>query len=167
MLIRLVNVIGSPGSVVPIFLKQIEERRPVTVTHPGSDPVVYVVERSRPCDPGGGTAELEGRILVPELGAQTRITDLAAPLSVLPEVPIVFTGCRPGDKLTEELVSKTETIEGTIEGRLQLVRTCRLQPGDSKRSCNGSAIASRLTMFPDSFETPSAVPEYVPSGLLR
>ena len=128
--IRLVNVIGSPGSVVPIFQKQIEEGRAVTVTHPDAtrwfmslDEAVHAILMS-------GAADVEARILAPDLGTQTRIIDLAKSLIGAAEVPIVFTGCRPGDKLTEEIVSKAETKEGSIEGGLQLIRTCRLQPGE-------------------------------------
>src|SRR5579862_7823620 len=128
--IRLVNVIGSPGSVVPIFLKQIAERRPVTVTH--SDATRWFMSLNEAVDAilARGTAEVEGRILVPELGTQTRIVDLAKSLIGSAQVPIVFTGCRPGDKLTEEIVSNNETKEGTIEGRLQVVRTCGLEPAE-------------------------------------
>jgi FlaA1/EpsC-like NDP-sugar epimerase len=91
---------------------------------------------------------------VPEVGEQTRIADLAAFLIGTAEVPIVFTGCRPGDKLTEELVSKSET--------------CRLQPVELEEVMQrlGDSIASRDV--PALIRTLcSVVPEYVPSVLLR
>src|SRR5579863_1913659 len=127
--IRLGNVLGSTGSVVPIFLKQIAEHRPVTVTHPEATRWFMSLTEAVDAILASGMAELEGRILVPELGAPTRITDLAKLLIGEAEIPIVFTGCRPGDKLTEELMSKTETVEGTM-GPLQVIRTCRLQPSE-------------------------------------
>jgi FlaA1/EpsC-like NDP-sugar epimerase len=165
--IRLGNVIGSTGSVVPIFLKQIAERRPVTVTHP--DATRWFMSLSEAVDAilASGVAELEGRILVPELGTPTRITDLAKLLIGEVEVPIVFTGCRAGDKLTEELVFKSETSEGTI-GPLQVIRTCRLQPKEVDQ------IMKQLCDCIHSHDVHglirtlrSVVPEYVPSDLLR
>jgi FlaA1/EpsC-like NDP-sugar epimerase len=158
--IRLVNVIGSPGSVVPIFLRQIAERRPVTVTHPQASrwfmtlsEAVEAILATGPAKIGG--AEPAGRILVPELGEQTRITDLATLLiGEAADVTIVFTGCRPGDKLTEELVSGTEA--------------CRLQPVELEKIMQrlGESIASHD--IPGLIRTLCAVvPEYVPSGLLR
>jgi len=105
---------------------------------------------------------------VPEVGEPTRIVDLAKSLIGAAEVPIVFTGCRPGDKLTEELVSKTETKEGTIEGPLQVFKTFRLQPAELE------GIIERLSGCIASHDVPglirtlgSVVPEYVPSDLLR
>ncbi len=152
--IRLVNVIGSPGSVVPIFLRQIAERSPVTVTHPEAARWFMTLKEAVAAILAGGRAEVEGRILAPELGEPTLIADLAAFLIGAAEVPIVFTGCRPGDKLTEELVSKSDT--------------CRLQPaeledimqqlGDSIASHDVRALIRTLS---------AVVPEYVPSVLLR
>jgi FlaA1/EpsC-like NDP-sugar epimerase len=152
--IRLVNVIGSPGSVVPIFLRQIAERRPVTVTHPEAARWFMSLNEAVRVILAAGTDEAEGKILVPEVGEQTRIVDLAKFLIGAAEAPIVFTGCRPGDKLTEELVSQSET--------------CRLQPGELEevieRLCD--SIASRD--IPALIRTLcSVVPEYVPSVLLR
>lgn len=170
--IRLVNVIGSPGSVVPIFLRQIAERRLVTVTHPEATRWFMTLNETVDAILASGAAEIEGRILVPELGAPTRITDLATALIGAAEVPpaevtMVFTGCRPGDKLTEELVSKRETQEGTM-GPFQVIGTCRLQPAELEE------IMRRLCDCIASHDVPglirtlcSVVPEYVPSAVLR
>jgi FlaA1/EpsC-like NDP-sugar epimerase len=152
--IRLVNVVGSPGSVVPIFLRQIAERRPVTVTHPEATRWFMSLREAVAAILAAGTDETEGRILVPELGEQTRIADLAAFLIGAAEVPIVFTGCRPGDKVTEELVSKSDT--------------CRLQRRKLEEIMQrlGDRIASRDV--PGLIRTLCAVvPEYVPSDILR
>ena len=165
--IRLVNVIGSPGSVVPIFLQQIAERRPVTVTHP--EAIRWFMSLNETVDAilAAGEAELEGRILVPELGVATRIADLAAFLIGTQEVPIVFTGCRPGDKLTEELVSKTETKEGTT-GPLQVIRTCQVQPAEVDEIIERLGDCITSNDVPELIRTLCAVvPEYVPSSLLR
>jgi len=165
--IRLGNVIGSTGSVVPIFLRQIAERRPVTVTHPEATRWFMTLNETVHAILASGTAELEGRILVPELGVPTRIADLATFLIGAAEVPIVFTGCRPGDKLTEELVAKSETIEGTTDS-LQVISTCRLQPAQLEEimrrlcACIGSHYVPALIQT-----LCSVVPEYVPSAIFR
>ncbi len=167
--IRLVNVIGSPGSVVPIFLKQIAERRPVTITHPEATRWFMSLNEAVALILAGGTAELEGRIFIPEPGEPTRIADLAALLTgEAADIPIVFTGCRPGDKLAEELVSKTETKEGTIPGPLDVIRTCRLQPAEVEEIMRqlGDCVASHDV--PGLIRSLcSIVPEYVSSSVLR
>jgi FlaA1/EpsC-like NDP-sugar epimerase len=114
-----------------------------------------------------GIAEPEGRIFVPELGAPTRITDLAKLLIGEAEVPIIFTGCRPGDKLTEELVSQNETIDGT-SGPLQVIRTCRLQPSEIGQIMNRLCDCIHSNDVPELIRMLcTVVPEYVPSDLLR
>jgi FlaA1/EpsC-like NDP-sugar epimerase len=152
--IRLVNVIGSPGSVVPIFLRQIAGRRPVTVTHQEAARWFMSLNEAVAAILAAGMEESGGKILLPEVGEQTRIADLAASLIGTAEVPVVFTGCRPGDKLTEELVSKSDT--------------CRLQPVELEE------IIERLSGCIASQDVPAlirtlcaVVPEYVPSVLLR
>jgi len=166
--IRLVNVVGSPGSVVPIFLQQIAERRPVTVTHSDATRWFMSLSEAVAAILASGAAEMEGRILAPELGEQTRIADLATLLIGAAEVPIVFTGCRPGDKLTEELVAQSEMKEENIRGPLQVIRTCRLGPAEI------GEIMQRLGDSIASHDVPglirmlcSVVPEYVPSDILR
>jgi FlaA1/EpsC-like NDP-sugar epimerase len=167
--LRLCNVRGSPGSVVPIFLRQIAKRRPVTVTHPDATRWFMSLNQAVLAILAGGTAEVEGRILVPELGEPTRITDLAALLiGAGAKVPIAFTGCRPGDKLSEEITFKTETKVGTVPGPLEVFSTCRLQPAEIEE------IIERLSDCIASQDVPalirtlgSMVPEYVPSDILR
>ena len=126
--IRLVNVIGSGGSVVPLFLKQIAEGGPVTVTHPEASRWFLSLHETVEAVLACGTAGCEGRILLPKVGEPRRIAELAEFLirSAGKEIPIRFTGLRPGDKLTEELKYKSEVSDGFVEGRLEVVRTRRL-----------------------------------------
>ena len=167
--IRLGNVIGSTGSVVPIFLKQIAERKPVTVTHPEATRWFMSLSQTVQAILACGEAELEGRILVPDLGEPTRITDLAELLiGTAGEIPIVFTGCRPGDKLTEELVYKTETEEGSIEGPLHVFSTCRLPPAELDAIIDRLSACIAFDDVPSLIQTLcSIVPEYIPSDILR
>jgi len=126
--IRLVNVIGSGGSVVPIFEKQIAEGGPVTVTHPDASRWFLSLRETVVAVLACGTAACDGRILLPAVGEPRRIAELAEVLirSSGKEIPIEFTGLRPGDKLTEEMIYRTEVRDGFIDGGLQVVKTCRL-----------------------------------------
>ena len=126
--IRLVNVIGSGGSVVPIFLKQIAEGGPVTVTHPDASRWFLSQEETVEAVLACVAADCDGRILLPKVGEPRRITELAEFLirEAGKEIAIQFTGLRPGDKLTEELTYTTEVKDGFVEGGLEVVKTRRL-----------------------------------------
>ena len=120
--VRLGNVWGSTGSVVPIFQRQIAEGGPVTVTH--RDATRYFLSLDAAVDAilTCAAADCAGRILIPELGSPVRIEDLARSLVGDRDVPISFTGLRPGDKLTEDLVYTEEVKEGT-SGPLSVYRS--------------------------------------------
>ena len=169
--IRLCNVIGSGGSVVPIFLEQIAGRRPLTVTHPEASRWFLPLDETVAAVLACGAAACEGNILVPEPGEQVRIAELAAFLIRADgngKIPILFTGLRPGDKLTEELVYRSEVRDGCVEGSLGVIKTCRLAVTQLEslveRLCNciASQDVSGLIRA-----LSSAVPEYVPSELVR
>ncbi len=168
--IRLGNVIGSGGSVVPVFLEQIAARKPVTVTHPDVSrwflPLREAVEAILAC----GAAACDGRILLPELGEPVRIAELAGFLigasGLDAEIPIRFTGLRPGDKLTEELTFGNERKDGFVEGPLEVVRTPRLTAAgltevveQLSRCIGGRDLAGLIGAVC------SVVPEYVPDRL--
>ena len=167
--IRLVNVIGSGGSVVPLFLAQIAQGQLVTVTHPEASrwflSLGETVEAILAC----GAAACEGRIFVPEVGEPVRIAELARFLihSAGKEVPIQFTGLRPGDKLTEELTYQTEARDGFVEGGLEVVKTSKL------RRAEMGDVMERLSRCIAGRDGPglvevllSVVPEYEPSELV-
>jgi FlaA1/EpsC-like NDP-sugar epimerase len=126
--IRLVNVIGSGGGVVPIFLKQIAEGGPVTVTHPEASRWFLTLRETVEAVLACGSAACDGRILLPEVGEPVRIVELAGFLirTAGKEIPIQFTGLRPGDKLTEERTYKTEVSDGFVEGPLEVIKTSKL-----------------------------------------
>jgi len=126
--IRLVNVIGSGGSVVPLFLKQIAEGGPVTVTHPDASRWFLSLRETVEAVLACGAADCEGRILLPKVGEPRRIAELAESLirDAGKKIPIQFTGLRPGDKLTEELTYETEIKDGFVDGGLEVIKTRRL-----------------------------------------
>jgi FlaA1/EpsC-like NDP-sugar epimerase len=127
--LRLGNVLGSHGSVVPLLQQQIAAGGPMTITHPEArryfvplDDAVKLILAA------GGLAE-DGCILVPELAEPVKILDLAKRMAHDAghrngEIEVVFTGLRPGDKLSEQLISATETesVEPTSAPRLRRVR---------------------------------------------
>jgi FlaA1/EpsC-like NDP-sugar epimerase len=167
--LRLGNVLGSEGSVVPLFRKQILAGGPVTVTHPEArryfltteDAVVLLLEAS--------SAQTASSILTPDLGEPIAMEELAQYLIGEEDVPLVFTQLRPGDKLCEALISTRETYATRSgSGDLRSIDSPALSPAlldeilqQLQRACSERSLTQLLQAVL------RAVPEYRPSTQIQ
>jgi FlaA1/EpsC-like NDP-sugar epimerase len=171
--LRLGNVLGSQGSVVPLFLQQISRGGSVTVTHP--DVNRYFLTMINAIDLVLTTARLEdgGGIFVPEMGEPMKVLDLALDLirraGFVPEkdVQVVFTELRPGDKMSEDLVAANERFEVSSVPGIYRIISSTVFPNSFDRQIMQLADCVHQRNIASILETLcKIVPEYRPSEAL-
>lgn len=137
--VRFGNVLGSRGSVVPTFLRQIRAGGPVTVTHPEMRRYFMTIPESVQLVLQAGALGGGGEVFVLDMGEQIRIVDIATDLirlsglEVGADVEIKFTGVRPGEKLYEEMFFTAENVLPTDHPKVLRARNGLLAEGTVKK----------------------------------
>ena len=172
--VRFGNVLGSNGSVLPRFQDQIRAGGPVTVTDPAVTRYFMLIPEAVQLVLHAAAVGDGGDILVLDMGEQIRVLDLARNLIRLSgrkpdeEIPIVFTGMRPGEKLFEELVGEGELVEAAPVDKISRIVSRAPHPGafesdlqELERSAaqgDADAVMLLLSRLVPAFRTTSSVP---------
>jgi FlaA1/EpsC-like NDP-sugar epimerase len=163
--VRFGNVLGSAGSVIPIFQKQIQQAKPLTVTHPEvSRYFMTIPEAVQLILQTSLLPEVQGNIAMLEMGEPVRILDLARNLLKISglhrqDYQIHFTGLRPGEKLHEELLAPDERLKLTSNTKVRIVAHSRLSVVDVQQCIadwenafaegdDASVVQSMASIFP-------------------
>ena len=131
--VRFGNVLGSSGSVIPIFRRQIERGGPVTVTHPEMTRFFMTIPEAASLVVQAGAMGGRGQVYVLDMGEPVRILDLAKQMIRLSgrnedEMPIVFTGVRPGEKMHEVLWNAGEMVGPTSHPKIMRAARAAVDP---------------------------------------
>lgn len=175
--VRFGNVLGSAGSVIPIFKQQIERGGPVTVTHPECTRYFMTIPEAVGLVLVSGLNDY-GELCILEMGQPVRIADLAHHLITMAgfvpnlEIPIVFTGLRPGEKLHEELMTDEEERTQKARNRILIAESPPTLPDlrerlvELRRLADAGepvALLSAMRELVPTFRTPE--PERAPAML--
>ncbi len=171
MAVRFGNVLGSNGSVVPLFKKQIARGGPVTVTHPDMVRYFMTIPEAARLVIQAGALGSGGEVFVLDMGQPVKIVDLARDMIKLSglredeDIKIEFTGIRPGEKLYEEPLTQ---MEGTTATRYEKIFQARMDECDPDTLRRGVDELERLARRRDipglQARLKELVPSYHPNG---
>ena len=128
MAVRFGNVLGSSGSVIPIFQEQIKNGGPITITDPDMERYFMSVPEAAQLIMQAGSIGKGGEIFALDMGKPIKIIDIANELVRLSglepdiDIPISFIGARPGEKMYEELIHDKETVQRTLHDKILEIR---------------------------------------------
>jgi FlaA1/EpsC-like NDP-sugar epimerase len=181
MAVRFGNVVGSSGSVVPLFRRQIEQGGPVTVTHPDVTRYFMTIPEAAQLIIQASAMGEGGEVFILEMGTPVKIADMARDLIRLSgkdpdrNIQIVFTGLRDGEKLYEELITVGEGIVSTGHEKIMVLRCDGqingfVKPGEFKDSLKDKL--AQLIAAAEDFDGPAIkqimreiAPEYSPQNV--
>lgn len=168
--VRFGNVLGSNGSVVPLFAEQIRRGGPVTVTHPEIKRFFMTIPEAVQLVLQASLLGQGGEVFVLDMGEQVKVVDLARNMIVLSglvpdqDIQIVYSGLRPGEKLFEELFEESEQVEPTPHAKIR--RAVSASPVQSDRLDRAIAHLEAAVSHGDEDELirrlNEAVPTYTP-----
>ena len=149
--VRFGNVLGSRGSVLPTFLGQIEQGKPITVTDPDVTRYFMTIPEAVRLVVQAGAIGDPGEVLILDMGEPVKIVDLAQQLidMLSPSTKIEFTGLRPGEKMHEVLISATESGEAKIHPRISHTMGDTSSPSAAMESCGPAAEARVAELLAD------------------
>ena len=163
---RFGNVLGSNGSVIPLFRRQIESGSAVTVTHPDIIRYFMTIPEAVSLVLEAGAMAKGGEIFVLDMGAPVKITTLAENLIRMygkvpyKDVPIVFTGLRPGEKLFEELLMDEEGLKSTENKKIFIGNQINVDAQELDHKLRGIRLAADSN---DSEKTVELLSDLVPT----
>lgn len=163
---RFGNVLGSNGSVIPLFRRQIENGAPVTVTHPDIIRYFMTIPEAVSLVLEAGAMAKGGEIFVLDMGAPVKITTLAENLIRMygkvpyKDVPIIFTGLRPGEKLFEELLMDEEGLKSTQNKKIFIGNQIKIDETDMLSKLE---VLKKTAENNDSEKTVELLAELVPT----
>jgi len=167
--VRFGNVLGSNGSVIPLFKKQIKSGGPITVTHPDIIRYFMTIPEAVSLVLQAGASAKGGEIFVLDMGMPVRILELAENLIRLSgfepykDIDIVFTGLRPGEKLYEELLMSEEGLESTDNELIHIGKPIDM----NDEFFFGVLHEMRQCMKDDTFDIRSLVKQIVPTYIIQ
>ena len=177
---RFGNVLGSNGSVIPLFKKQIEAGGPVTVTHPDIIRFFMLIPEACALVLEAGTMGNGGEVFVFDMGQPVRIADLAKRLiqnSGRRDVKIQYTGLRDGEKLYEEVLFKGEEEVPTVHPKICVAKVRQYEYGEVcwqfdeleklSKTCDEMAIVRKMKIIVPEFKSNNSKYEAIDKELVR
>jgi FlaA1/EpsC-like NDP-sugar epimerase len=165
--VRFGNVLGSDGSVVPIFKKQIAQGGPVTITHPEMKRYFMTIPEASQLVLQAASMGKGGEIFVLDMGEPVKIVDLARELITLSgfrageDIEMVFTGTRPGEKLFEELSIEGEDMLRTSHPKIRIWKNIPMDREKLRAGINELITVARMQNY-SRIEIVGKIKELVP-----